>query len=68
VTVVAPTRGLWGTASIGGRSIYLELSGEGAFHKVGYKVSSSSCHLLVLGTNCRLRGARVNSCHFMRHV
>lgn len=34
VTVVAPTRGMWGTASIGGRSIYLDLSGAGAFHKV----------------------------------
>lgn len=34
VTVVAPTRGMWGTASIGGRSIYLALSSGGAFHKV----------------------------------
>ena len=38
VSVVAPTRGMWGTASIGGRSIYLSLSQGGAFHKVGWTI------------------------------
>lgn len=38
VTVVAPTRGYWGTASIGGHSIHLSLSSGGDFHKVGCMV------------------------------
>jgi hypothetical protein len=37
VTVVAPTRGMWGTASIGGSSIYLSLSSSGEFHKVRWR-------------------------------
>jgi len=34
VTVVAPTRGMWGTASIAGASIHVALSAAGTFHKV----------------------------------
>lgn len=34
VTVVAPTRGMWGTASIAGASIHMALSAAGTFHKV----------------------------------